>query len=198
MEWPEQIVLDPAILDGKPLVKGTRLAVEFILDLLAQGWSEGDILANYPGLTTEDIRACLAYACALLRVEKAYLLRARDSRLPRSDSMSSEIDALRLDDELLAVIQRDPKAVADTTAGKRLVANGRDQSGEGAEGADTNSAMVGRGQHAGPISEEPAAISRRTLLSGDQRRGHGEVAVKTCIQKGFEILAVLAYSHANR
>jgi uncharacterized protein (DUF433 family) len=76
MEWPERIVLDPAILDGKPLVKGTRLAVEFIIDLLAQGWSEAEILENYPGLTTEDIRACLAYACALLRAEKVYPLGA--------------------------------------------------------------------------------------------------------------------------
>ncbi len=76
MVWPERIVLDPATLDGKPLVKGTRLAVEFILDLLAQGWSEADILANYPGLTTEDVHACLAYACALLRAEKAYPLGA--------------------------------------------------------------------------------------------------------------------------
>jgi uncharacterized protein (DUF433 family) len=76
MEWPERIVLDPEILDGKPLVKGTRLAVEFIIDLLAQGWSEAEVLDNYPGLTTEDIRACLAYACALLRAEKVYPLGA--------------------------------------------------------------------------------------------------------------------------
>jgi uncharacterized protein (DUF433 family) len=64
MTWPDRIVLDPAILDGKPVVKGTRLAVEFIVDLLAQGWSGTDILTNYPGLTKEDIRACLAYASA--------------------------------------------------------------------------------------------------------------------------------------
>ena len=76
MEWPERIVLDPEILDGKPLVKGTRLAVEFIVDLLAQGWSESQILDNYPGLTIEDIRACLAYAAARLRAEKIYPLGA--------------------------------------------------------------------------------------------------------------------------
>ena len=76
MDWPERIVLDTTILDGKPLVKGTRLAVEFILDLLAHGWSEAEILDNYPGLTIEEIRACLAYATALLRAEKAYPLGA--------------------------------------------------------------------------------------------------------------------------
>ena len=61
MNLQERIVIDPAILAGKPVVKGTRLAVEFIVDLLAQGWSEADILRNYPGLTREDIQACLSY-----------------------------------------------------------------------------------------------------------------------------------------
>lgn len=54
------------MLVGKPVVKGTRLAVEFIVDLLAQGWSEADVLRNYPRLTHEDIQACLAYAGAEL------------------------------------------------------------------------------------------------------------------------------------
>jgi uncharacterized protein (DUF433 family) len=74
MNWQERIVVDPAILTGKPVVKGTRLAVEFIVDLLAQGWSEADILRNYPGLTREDIAACLAYASHLLKAEKVYPL----------------------------------------------------------------------------------------------------------------------------
>jgi uncharacterized protein (DUF433 family) len=46
--------------------------VEFIIDLLAQGWSEADILRNYPGLLAEDIQACLAYASAILQADKAY------------------------------------------------------------------------------------------------------------------------------
>ena len=57
-----RIVLDPDILAGKPVVRGTRLAVEFIIGLLADGWSEVEIIANYPGVTPQDIRACLAYA----------------------------------------------------------------------------------------------------------------------------------------
>ena len=56
----------------KPVIKGTRLAVEFIIDLLAQGWTEQDILRNYPGITREDIQACLAYARETLKVEKVY------------------------------------------------------------------------------------------------------------------------------
>jgi uncharacterized protein (DUF433 family) len=75
MEWQERIELNSDILTGKPVVKGTRLAVEFIVDLLAQGWSEEAILNNYPGLTLEDIRACLSYASAVLHAEKVYPLK---------------------------------------------------------------------------------------------------------------------------
>ena len=72
--WQERIVIDPQVLVGKPVVKGTRLAVEFIVDLLAEGWSEADILRNYPGLTHKDVQACLAYASALLHAERVYPL----------------------------------------------------------------------------------------------------------------------------
>ena len=72
MNWKDRIVIDPEILVGKPVIKGTRLAVEFIIDLLAQGWGEQDILRNYPGITREDIQACLAYASEILKVEKVY------------------------------------------------------------------------------------------------------------------------------
>ena len=72
MNWRERIVVDPKILAGKPVIKGTRLAVEFIIDLLAQGWSENDVLKNFPGLTPEDIRACLHYAGEILQNEKVF------------------------------------------------------------------------------------------------------------------------------
>ena len=68
----DRIIIDPEILVGKPIIKGTRLAVEFITELLVQGWSESDILKNYPGLKSEDIRACLAYASKILHAEKVY------------------------------------------------------------------------------------------------------------------------------
>jgi len=76
MEWQQRIVLDPDILAGKPIVKGTRLAVELIIDLLASEWSEEEILRNYPGLTHDDIVACLRYASALLQAEKIYPIAA--------------------------------------------------------------------------------------------------------------------------
>ncbi len=67
MSWQDRIVIDPGVLSGKPVVKGTRLAVEFIVELLAQGWTEAEILKNNPGITREDILACLAYASDALK-----------------------------------------------------------------------------------------------------------------------------------
>ena len=72
LNWQERIIVDPDILVGKPVIKGTRLAVEFIIDLLAQGWNDDEILRNYPGLTRADIRACLGYASEILRAEKVF------------------------------------------------------------------------------------------------------------------------------
>ena len=74
MTWQERIVVDPQILVGKPVIRGTRLAVELIVDLLAQGWSEEEILKNYPGLTHEDLQASLKYASAVMQSEKVYPL----------------------------------------------------------------------------------------------------------------------------
>jgi len=67
-----RITLDPNILAGKPVVRGTRLSVEFIIGLLADGWTEAQLLANYPDLTREDVFACLAYARDLLSSEKVF------------------------------------------------------------------------------------------------------------------------------
>ena len=67
-----RIVLDPKVLAGKPVIHGTRLSVEFIIGLMADGWSEADILANYAGITHEDIIACLAYARDTLSSERVF------------------------------------------------------------------------------------------------------------------------------
>ncbi|SDW00186.1 DUF433 domain-containing protein [Nitrosomonas communis] len=61
MDWRGYIVSDPDILFGKPHIKGTRIGVEFILDLLASGWNEAKILESYPHLTTEDLQAVFAF-----------------------------------------------------------------------------------------------------------------------------------------
>jgi len=68
----QRIVLDPAILAGKPVVRGTRLSVEFVIGLMADGWNEADILKNYPGLTHDDVAACLAYARDVLNSERVF------------------------------------------------------------------------------------------------------------------------------
>lgn len=74
MSWQDRITIDPQILTGKPVVRGTRLSVDFVLALLAQGWTQGEILKNYPGLSREDIAACLQYASELLNSERVYPL----------------------------------------------------------------------------------------------------------------------------
>ena len=74
MDWHDRIVVDPKVLAGKPIVKGTRIAVEFVIDLLARGWTTEQILREYDHLTLEDIHACLAYASDVLKSERTYLL----------------------------------------------------------------------------------------------------------------------------
>lgn len=72
MDFKEKIVFDPDILLGKPIIRGTRISVVFLLDLLANDWSFDKILNNYPQLTKEDIQAALEYAVETLKEEKVY------------------------------------------------------------------------------------------------------------------------------
>ena len=71
MKWQDYITADPAVVVGKPVIRGTRLAVEFILGLIAQGWPEDEIVRNYR-ITPEQIRACVAYAQDRLNEEKIF------------------------------------------------------------------------------------------------------------------------------
>jgi uncharacterized protein (DUF433 family) len=70
MLWQNWITSDPGILGGKPTVRGTRLSVVFLLGLLAQGWSQEQVLENYPQLTDEALRAALNYAQQSLEQER--------------------------------------------------------------------------------------------------------------------------------
>ncbi len=74
MSWQDRIDLDPKVLVGKPVVKGTRISVELVIDLLSAGWSQEQILESYPNLVIEDIRACLAYAGELLHSQRVFPL----------------------------------------------------------------------------------------------------------------------------
>jgi uncharacterized protein (DUF433 family) len=62
-----RISIDPSVCFGKPCVRGHRIWVSLVLDLLASGWSESEILQNYPGLEHEDVLACIAYGAEMSR-----------------------------------------------------------------------------------------------------------------------------------
>lgn len=68
-DWRERIDSDETILAGKPLVRGTRISVELILELLSEGWTEKMILESYPNLTSDDIKAVFAYLRDCVRQE---------------------------------------------------------------------------------------------------------------------------------
>lgn len=74
MEWQERITVTSGVRSGKPSVKGTRITVRDVLEYLAGGMSEEEVLADFPDLKREDIRACLAFAAA------------RERRLSNSDA----------------------------------------------------------------------------------------------------------------
>lgn len=74
MDWQDRINVDPKVLVGKPVIRGTRIAVEFLIDLLAEGWTREQILKNYPQLTPDDIQAALRYAAESLKQEHVYPL----------------------------------------------------------------------------------------------------------------------------
>jgi uncharacterized protein (DUF433 family) len=75
MEWRERIAIDPEVLVGKPVVKGTRIAVELVVDLLGRGYTIEQVLQQYDHLTADDVRACLAYAAEVLQSERVYSVR---------------------------------------------------------------------------------------------------------------------------
>jgi uncharacterized protein (DUF433 family) len=66
MDWRDHIVCDPQILVGKPTLKGTRISVDLVLRLFGAGWTQEEVLENYPTLTPEMLRAVFAYAADML------------------------------------------------------------------------------------------------------------------------------------
>lgn len=65
--WPNRIVIDPEICNGRPTIRGKRIAVQTVLEFLSAGDSPDDVLREYPSLEMEDIRACLAAAAELMK-----------------------------------------------------------------------------------------------------------------------------------
>jgi uncharacterized protein (DUF433 family) len=70
MHWQDRIGFDPGVLGGKPVIRGTRLAVEKVVELMAAGWSEQHILENHLGISRDDIAACLFCASEVLKSER--------------------------------------------------------------------------------------------------------------------------------
>lgn len=77
MDWKERIISDKNVLMGKPVIKGTRISIKFILDRLANGWSEEMILQSYPLLTKEDLLAVFSYLNDLVKDGLVYEIRAK-------------------------------------------------------------------------------------------------------------------------
>ncbi len=69
MNWKDRIEVNPAVLVGKPIIKGTRISVELILDRLADGWTMEDVLASYPHVSRDDVLAALSFASELFKEE---------------------------------------------------------------------------------------------------------------------------------
>jgi uncharacterized protein (DUF433 family) len=72
LNWQERITIDPWALVGKPIIRGTRIAVEFVVELLAKSWTFDRIFKEYDHLSREDIPACLAYASGMMKSERIY------------------------------------------------------------------------------------------------------------------------------
>jgi uncharacterized protein (DUF433 family) len=72
-----RVEINPKILNGKPIIKGTRISVELIIKLIAEGWKEEDIIKEYPSLKKDDIKAALYYAEKVLSGEEVYPIIAK-------------------------------------------------------------------------------------------------------------------------
>jgi len=70
----KRIVCNPDILSGKPVIQGTRISVEFVMELLTNNWTHEEIMENYPQIKKEDILAALDYSLSLLKEEHIYII----------------------------------------------------------------------------------------------------------------------------
>ncbi|MEM9276023.1 MAG: DUF433 domain-containing protein [Cyanobacteria bacterium P01_F01_bin.143] len=93
MDWRKYIYSNPNILLGKPVVKGTRLSVEFILELFAAGWTESQVLESYPTLNIESIRAAFAFSVECMQNEFQKASRPLASRIELRDAQPLQKDS---------------------------------------------------------------------------------------------------------
>ena len=67
LDWKEHITADPKILNGKPIIKGTRISIEFLIERLADGWTEEEIFENYPHISKIHLQAVYAYVYTCMK-----------------------------------------------------------------------------------------------------------------------------------
>jgi uncharacterized protein (DUF433 family) len=72
MDWQDRITVNPRVLVGKPTIRGLRISVEQVLEMLSSRWTMQEILENFPVLEPEDIDACLRYANELVKSERVF------------------------------------------------------------------------------------------------------------------------------
>jgi uncharacterized protein (DUF433 family) len=153
MNWRERIVVDPAVLDGKPVVKGTRLSVELLLGWLAQRWTLDDLLASYPRLSREDVLAALAFSAEALRCDprRAGSVAARCATLAQDSPW-------RADHAPAATPAWRERIVAspDTLSGRPRIAGSR-------IGVDFMLDLIGSGWSAARIVEEHPTLKTEDL-----------------------------------
>lgn len=75
MDWHDRITVDPNILVGKPIIRGTRISVELLMDRLADGWSMEQILESYPHLTRDDVLAAIRFVTEIFREDDFIAIR---------------------------------------------------------------------------------------------------------------------------
>jgi uncharacterized protein (DUF433 family) len=75
MCWRDRIERKPGVLVGKPVIKGTRISVELVLDCLADGWTMDELIDGYPHITRDDVLACLRYASDVIQAEHTVRMR---------------------------------------------------------------------------------------------------------------------------
>lgn len=83
--WEDHIIIEDSVMNGKPVIKGTRLTVDHILDLLKRRWTSKQIVDEYPGITGDDIAACAAYAAEVAEAERALEEAREEGSIPFDD-----------------------------------------------------------------------------------------------------------------
>lgn len=74
VNWQDHIHSDPSILNGKPVIRGTRLSVDFMLRVFAAGWTEDQVLQEYPGLEPAELQAVFAFAADCMGDDRVLVL----------------------------------------------------------------------------------------------------------------------------